>query len=316
MEFTQMTMLGRIHRLLGEVRQALEYLEQALAMTRDTGTRQWEGSVLGFLGDVYRDIGMVKEAMEHYKQALALHRAIKYPRGELFRVIRLGNAYLDVGDIQQALAYYEHALAMVREIGGHQWEGRMLGYLGHAHVVLEALPQSLEYYERALAILRSLEDREGLSEVLVDLGMLHHFLGHLTEAGLAYAEALRLDFPTTNYCCAVMLGLLRLEQGDTPGAQEALIHGITLCHALLEKTPHLYRPLYTLALAHLASGRPDIALATYRQAVAVCAAPGVVQGAQHALTLLQRVAPPLAGVTDTLVLLAQVREQAGEEPVP
>jgi cytochrome c-type biogenesis protein CcmH/NrfG len=175
------------------------------------------------------------------------------------------------------------------------------------------MPHALEYYERALTILRSLRDREGLSETLLDLGMAHHSLVRLSEARHAYEESLRLDFPTTNYRCAVMLGL---EQGDTPGAQEALTHGIALCRALLEKTPHLYRPLYVLALAHLARGEPETAFMTYRQALAVCAAPGVVQGAQQALWLVQRVTPLRAGVTDALALLAQVHEQTEEEPVP
>ena len=136
--------------------------------------------------------------------------------------------------------------------------------------------------------------------------MFNYSLNRLPEARRAYEDALALNFPSTNYRYAVMPGILRLEQGDIAGAQAVLTHGITLCRALLQKTPNLYSPLYTLALAHLANGHPDPPLATYRQAGEVCAAPGVVQGAQQALTLLQRLAPP-AGQEAALVLQEQAK---------
>ena len=113
-----------------------------------------------------------------------------------------------------------------------------------------------------------------------------------------------------------MLGILRLEQGNITGAQNTLGQGIALCRALLDKTPQLYRALYALALAQLASGEPAAALTTYRQAMEVCAAPGVVQGAQQVLGLLQRSAPPGASIEEALALLAPVRVPAAGAPAP
>jgi tetratricopeptide (TPR) repeat protein len=71
--------------------------------------------------------------------------------------------------------------------------------------------------------------------------------------------------------------------------QADLARSITLCQQLLDKAPRLYDVLYHLALAQLGSGQPDEALATYRQALEVCSARGVVQEAIQILQLLLHV---------------------------
>jgi tetratricopeptide (TPR) repeat protein len=106
--------------------------------------------------------------------------------------------------------------------------------------------------------------------------------------------------------------MLSLEQGDQAGAQDFFARGSALCQALLTKTPRLYRALYTLALAQLGSGQPDAALPTYQQALAVCAATGVVQEQLHVLRLLQSSPQPVARLEEALTLLerALVKEEA------
>src|SRR5205085_6962781 len=82
-----------------------------------------------------------------------------------------------------------------------------------------------------------------------------------------------------------------------------LSRGIAMCEALLAKTPNLYDALYHLALARLVSGQPDEAVATYRRALEVCSAKGVVQSALQDLALLKRVPQPVAGLAQAEALL-------------
>ena len=55
---------------MGEVRRAIEFHEQALAIPREIGDRGGEGDALGSLGQAYAALGEVRRAIEFHEQAL------------------------------------------------------------------------------------------------------------------------------------------------------------------------------------------------------------------------------------------------------
>ncbi len=57
---------------LGEMRKAIEYYEQALAISREIGDRRGEGDDLGNLGTSLSQSGRDRKAIEYYEQALAI----------------------------------------------------------------------------------------------------------------------------------------------------------------------------------------------------------------------------------------------------
>ena len=156
-----------------------------------------------------------------------------------------------------------------------------------------------------------MSDKAGASEQWLGLAYIYHHLGHLAEARRHYQEGLALEFLLTNYRCAILLGTLCLEEHQALAAQQHGTRGINCCRALLDKTPNLVRPLYSLALAYLGSEQPDEALATYRRALEVCSAPGVVRDALQDLQLLGRISPPVA----KLDAVTQLLETARDSPV-
>jgi tetratricopeptide (TPR) repeat protein len=105
------------------------------------------------------------------------------------------------------------------------------------------------------------------------------------------------------YRCAIELGILCLQEGKAEGAQDSFGRGIDLCRSLLDKTPNLYEALYYLALAQLSSGHLDEALGTYRRALDVCRARGVVKTGLRDLELLRRMAHPVKGLDESIALL-------------
>jgi tetratricopeptide (TPR) repeat protein len=302
--------LGDFNAALDDLPQARASYEQALAIAREVHDRRWEGRWLGSLGQVYHTLGDVQQACGYYEQALAIAHTVRDYLWEGRWRGHLGQVYAVVGDLPQARASYEQALAIAREVHDRRWEGYWLGHLGQVYAVVGDLPQARASYEQALAIARAMGSTEHQAQCLLGLGGVHHHLGHVSAVRRAYEEALALDVPATNALCAIQLAILCLEQGDRAGAQDGFARGIAWCQALLEKTPTLYKALYALALAQLGSGQPEAALTTYRQALEVCPAPGVVQLARQALRLLQRAAQPVAGVAEALALLEQAMRQA------
>jgi tetratricopeptide (TPR) repeat protein len=217
-----------------------------------------------------------------------------------------------LGRTQEAMAYFEHALEIFRAIGDRRVESEVLGDLAVATARLGHLELAIRYHQEALTIAQDVSDKHVISKQCLGLAYAYHHLGNLTEARRFYHEGLALEYPATNYRCAVPLGILCLEEGQVLEAQHYYTRGIDLCRALLDKTPTLVRPLYSLALAYLGNGQPDEALATYRRALAVCSATGVVRDALQDVQLLRRVSPPVAKLEEVTQVLQEARGSIAE----
>ena len=66
--------LGNAYDSLGQYDKAIEHYNQALAISREIGDRQGEGSILGNLGSAYDSLGDYAKAVELHTQALAIAR--------------------------------------------------------------------------------------------------------------------------------------------------------------------------------------------------------------------------------------------------
>ena len=185
--------LGNANADLGEVRRAIEYLEQALAISREIGDRRSEGNHLGNLGLAYVALGEVRRAIEYYEQALAISREIGDRRSEGADLGNLGNAYAALGEVRRAIDFYEEALAISREIGDLRAEGATLGNLGLAYAALGEVPRAIEYYEEALAISREIGDRRGEGADLGNLGLAYAALGEVRRAIEYYEQGLAIS---------------------------------------------------------------------------------------------------------------------------
>ena len=72
--------IGNTYYSLGQVEKAIEYYEDALAISREVVDRRNEGVWLENLGLVYRALGQVEKAIEYYEDALTIGKEIKAPR--------------------------------------------------------------------------------------------------------------------------------------------------------------------------------------------------------------------------------------------
>jgi tetratricopeptide (TPR) repeat protein len=304
--------LGVAHQQLGEVRQAIAYYEQHLQRARELGDRRGEMRALINAGFAYHDLGDVRNAVAYTEQGLDVATRMGDRWNEGRCIGHLGLAADMLGQTQEAMASFEHAREIFRAIGDRRVESDLLGIIADATVRSGHLERAIRYYQEALTIARDVSDKAGASEQWLGLAYVYHHLGHLADARRHYHEGLALEFPLTNYRCAILLGILCLEEDQALEARQHGARGIELCRALLAKTPTLVRPLYSLALAYLGQRQADAALDTYRRALEVCAAPGVVRDALQDLQLLGRVSPPAAKLADVTQLLQEAMGSIAE----
>ena len=184
--------LGNTYSALGQVERAIEYYEQALAISQEIGDRCNEGTWLGNLGNAYYVLGQVERAIKYYEQALTISQEIDDRRGEGADLGNLGNAYFALGQVERAIKYYEQALAISQEIDDRRNRGTWLGNLGNAYTDLGQVERAIEYHELALAISREIGDRRGESADLGNLGNDYYVLGQVERAIEYYEQALAI----------------------------------------------------------------------------------------------------------------------------
>jgi tetratricopeptide (TPR) repeat protein len=113
-----LVIVGETHRALGRYDDALEYLDQALAIACDTGARTNQCLALKTIGDVYRALDRHDEASQYREHALTIARECG-DRGAEARVLNsLGGIARSGGAPAKALDQYQEALTIAEETGG------------------------------------------------------------------------------------------------------------------------------------------------------------------------------------------------------
>ena len=261
--------LAVCHKELGDLDQARDACEQALALRDDFETRYELGNILALDDDVE---GAILEVLRSVEKNPA------FVKGYL----TLGSLFADAGDGEGAIRIYQEALRNVE--GAPVLREKLCDLLALKLDFVHAL-------EHAQVLARergALQDHLRVAEYLLGLGCIpdavaanqeaartdprawqpHFNLGELYASVGAFSDAER------SYCDAVEragpdvwqphngLGLLLLHHGSDP--QEAGRWFI----AAAEKGPDRPEPVYNLALAQVALGKPDDALKLVEKALA------------------------------------------------
>jgi tetratricopeptide (TPR) repeat protein len=184
--------LGRAYAHLHDMRKAIDYYNQALAIAHEIGDKKNEGVLLGNLGWVHSALGETCKAIDYYDQALAISCEIGDKRNESINLGNLGQAYSDLGETRKAIKYYEQALAIARKIGDKNNEAAWLGCLGKAYTDLSEIHKAIDCFEQALDIARKIGDSRGETVRLGNLGRAYAALGDARTANEYYEQALAI----------------------------------------------------------------------------------------------------------------------------
>jgi tetratricopeptide (TPR) repeat protein len=312
--------LGNAYGELGQIKRAIKLYEEALAITREIGDRSAEEIHLGRLGVAYRSLGQMKRGIEMHEQALDITRDIGDRRREYYQLSCLGSAYHDLGQVRRAIKIYKLDLTTAQEINNRRGEAAVLGKLGRAYSGLGKIRQAIEFYRQALVIARETGDRRRESYCLLGLSKAVLATRKLAEAQQHCEEALALEVPETSFQAAIALGIALLHQRDR-AASETFASAAARCRTMLDKTDDLYEARYALAADLVGQAvcdprwanegkRAELlapALAEYRRALEITAAPGVVQDAIRDLELIQ--AAGIEGLEPVFELLESAEYQ-------
>ncbi|MFB2898510.1 CHAT domain-containing protein [Aerosakkonemataceae cyanobacterium BLCC-F50] len=153
---------------------ALQPLQQALAVYKEIGDRQREGTALLLIGTVYTNLKNFPLAIEYLKQSLQIARLTNNPNLEMSakqilslvqifeaeRLLQQGIQQLNTNQFEAALQSLQQALAISQEIGYRLGQGKALLLIGGIYIQLNNFPRAIESLEQSLQIARAINNPE------------------------------------------------------------------------------------------------------------------------------------------------------------
>lgn len=221
-EGMELITLGYLYRQEGKMQKALECLNEALPIEKNTGNELAQALTLNTMGKVYTDLGQEDKAMALFDQALSMWRALGVPQGEANTLNNMGRAYNNLGQRQESLKHLNESLSIWRAIGsgqgqphhslgqllalkrmndampklqdasGRAGEASTLDNLGKTYADMGQGKEALDYFNQALPIWRKEGEQGGEALTLNNMGRAYADLGQKQNALSVYNRAISI----------------------------------------------------------------------------------------------------------------------------
>ncbi len=150
--------LANRHIHHGDYERGREWLQAALATSRQAGDRILEGRVLNNLGLVHSWAGELDEALQYYRAALHVREGVGYTRGVVVNHHNIGDVHFQKQDYTRARVSFDRSRELARQIG---WDrGIVLNEIFLAYLGAQAGEHGVEPILEAVDRARSLGDAE------------------------------------------------------------------------------------------------------------------------------------------------------------
>ena len=174
--------IGVTYFQMNQVRKALEYFNQALAIAVSIENRRFEAGTETFVGGMLDILGDVGKALDHHHRALKLARENGSQIAEGNALTNIGKIYQDAADWQKALEFYSQALTVFRSVGSVQNEAITLNNIGAAYYLSGEHKKGLEYLQQALPLIRAGGNKNSEAYTLLNIGRIYRRLGEFQKA--------------------------------------------------------------------------------------------------------------------------------------
>ncbi|GAA3849444.1 BTAD domain-containing putative transcriptional regulator [Saccharothrix violaceirubra] len=249
-----------------------------LRAARYEGDLSGEAIMLVSLGHAYSSTGRMGDAIDALEQALALYQRLDRPVYQQPCHHTLGMSFLWTGRLLKACEHFDRTIELTAngDDGGYYRAGAQHG-LGIAYRYLGRLPEALDLLTAAVPVEPPPDESYVQTAWRFTLGLTYRDLDRYAEAttqltaALAAYERIGNAFGTSR--CLVALSGVRLACGDAAEAADAARRGLELSRQVKHRRTEV-DALNALGLLSTARGALDEATAHHRQARTIAGAMG------------------------------------------
>ncbi|MGW7482782.1 AfsR/SARP family transcriptional regulator [Nonomuraea muscovyensis] len=305
---------------LGYPRQAVEPLEEALALSRRTGNARGQEAYLNNLAHTHRQLGRLEQALDHLRPIL--DAATDNP----VIACNVGEVCHSLGRLGEAAGHLTRGVSLSRQSGDRAMEAECLIVLAAVHHDLGHDAEALLLGGEALAMSRDLGDRILQAGALNVLGAVHHGHGRHREALEVHQQALQATKQGGNRYPEVvsLIGLAGAARA-LGRLEDAAAHAERARATASDRSFRMLEGLALTAVAQtwLARGAASEAAAQARLAVAAHRESGHRLGEARALRVLcdalceeEGVAAAVPYQRTALLLFSEIGSREAGSPIP
>ena len=268
--------LGAAYFETGNLEQATQLYERALASARQAGQRQDEGRWIGNLGLAHSHRGDMVKAREYVQRALEIAREIGDVRHQGRWLGNIGLLCQQAGNEDEALRYYAEAVPFTQQAGDHRFEKLWLSSIAQCHVQLKQLDTAAEYFELAASVARRLHLTIQAVQFLARMAAVYLESGDTEKAAGCYQRALEVAREGSDDRSAAaqaeLLAAVAQVTGATPRKRRQVTEYLEQAAEIVHRLGNFAAQaalLQNQAETFNAMGEADRAAASYEKALAV-----------------------------------------------
>ncbi|MFX0092112.1 MAG: tetratricopeptide repeat protein, partial [Candidatus Hodarchaeota archaeon] len=163
-----------------------EQLLATLAQENPETLPQSKASLLYQKGILQIYSGNFDQALEYLEQSLALREKVGNKQDIAWSLNEIGIIFSYKGDYNQSLKYHQQSLALRKEIGNKQDISGSLGHIARLYANKSDFSQALQYHQQSLALRKEIGSKKGIagslyniSQIYVEKGDFNRALKHL-----------------------------------------------------------------------------------------------------------------------------------------
>jgi CHAT domain-containing protein/Flp pilus assembly protein TadD len=305
----QLLNLGIQQYRLGQLDEALESWQLALALYQAAGNRQDEGTVLGNIGVIYHSLGQYEQATEFFRQHLEISREISDLVGTVRALGNLGEVYQQLNQYERVISSYEQRLEAIRVIDDLALEALTLRLLGNAYFRTSQYEKAIESYEYSLNIAREIGQNNIEVDTLMNLGNVYFSLGQyelaidFQEQALSIAQ--EVEYPSGEISVLTSLGIIYDRLGQYELAIDFYEQSLAIAQEI-NKSQAEAIALGNLGITYRNLGQYQLAVEYHLQSLAIDREVGNRQGEANALINLSNIYLSLGSYQQAIDLYLEV----------
>jgi len=224
--------LGNVSWNMGETGLAMDFLNSALSLSKETADTSTEGQVLISFAAINKTEGNLEEAVKGLQKAIEL-LSVKGPSEPLTRAhYEMGDALIKLDHMDEAVTFLEMSVEVADKVGNLASRGFGRTYLAVCYARNGDTARALDLVEKGMADLGKAHDKGGFVEASGIHGMIHYLAGKpdlaLQELRQAETMAMRDGLDAAKSEVLVLKAEVLAGQGDIMTARIAYTEAIEI----------------------------------------------------------------------------------------